>query len=80
MRTLIPHIQRWISASQSCQVKQGGVSLSWHQSTLRALMESEASREEGVVMKSPWDETSETVLTPEESMRIQHSIGADIMM
>lgn len=35
--------------------------------------------EEGVTFKSPHDNT-EMLLTPEESMRIQNIIGADIMM
>lgn len=38
--------------------------------------------EEGVRMQSPYhpDDPSQTiVLSPEESMRIQHAIGADIM-
>ena len=35
--------------------------------------------EEGVKFQSPHD-GSEMMLTPEESMRIQNQIGADIMM
>lgn len=38
--------------------------------------------EQGVVMQSPFhpnDPTRTITLTPEESMRIQHAIGADIM-
>jgi tRNA-guanine family transglycosylase len=36
--------------------------------------------EEGVVMQSPFNAKETMTLSPEESMRIQHSIGADIMM
>lgn len=36
--------------------------------------------EEGVKMQSPYDPSQIITLSPEESMRIQHSIGADIMM
>jgi tRNA-guanine transglycosylase len=38
--------------------------------------------EEGVMFYSPYDpsQTSKMLLTPEESMRLQHAIGADIMM
>lgn len=35
--------------------------------------------EEGVVFQSPFNNTSK-LLTPEESIRIQNVIGADIMM
>ena len=35
--------------------------------------------EEGVNFESPYD-GSQKLLTPEESIRIQNSIGADIMM
>lgn len=36
--------------------------------------------EEGVSFASPYDPTDVTLLTPERSMQIQHSIGGDIMM
>ncbi|KAK4054076.1 hypothetical protein OIV83_001101 [Microbotryomycetes sp. JL201] len=36
--------------------------------------------EQGVVFANPYDPNSQSLLTPERSMQIQHSIGADIMM
>lgn len=36
--------------------------------------------EEGVMFANPYDPTKTSLLTPERSMQIQHSIGADIMM
>lgn len=36
--------------------------------------------EEGVLFANPYDPTKTSLLTPERSMQIQHSIGADIMM
>ncbi|SCZ89754.1 BZ3500_MvSof-1268-A1-R1_Chr9g10582 [Microbotryum saponariae] len=36
--------------------------------------------EEGVVFANPYDPTKSSLLTPERSMQIQHSIGTDIMM
>ncbi|KAM0789649.1 hypothetical protein ACM66B_000451 [Microbotryomycetes sp. NB124-2] len=36
--------------------------------------------EQGVLFANPYDPNSQSLLTPERSMQIQHSIGADIMM
>ncbi|GAA5876643.1 hypothetical protein JCM16303_003610 [Sporobolomyces ruberrimus] len=36
--------------------------------------------EEGVLFANPYDPTLSSLLTPEKSMQVQHSIGADIMM
>ncbi|GAA5935475.1 tRNA-ribosyltransferase family protein [Sporobolomyces koalae] len=36
--------------------------------------------EEGVLFANPYDPSLSSLLTPEKSMQIQHSIGADIMM
>ncbi|ORY89655.1 queuine tRNA-ribosyltransferase [Leucosporidium creatinivorum] len=36
--------------------------------------------EEGVLFANPYDPSKSSLLTPERSMQIQHSIGADIMM
>ncbi|GAA5988501.1 hypothetical protein JCM5350_005216 [Sporobolomyces pararoseus] len=36
--------------------------------------------EEGVLFANPYDPSLSSLLTPEKSMQVQHSIGADIMM
>lgn len=36
--------------------------------------------EQGVEFANPFDQSQRSLLTPERSMQLQHSIGADIMM
>ncbi|KAF7998399.1 hypothetical protein HCN44_009797 [Aphidius gifuensis] len=45
-----------------------------------SLMKLAEVTEDGVKFRSPFDETSECMLTPEHSIEIQNAIGADIMM
>ncbi|KAJ3307449.1 Queuine tRNA-ribosyltransferase catalytic subunit 1 [Kappamyces sp. JEL0829] len=45
-----------------------------------SLLKFSSITEDGVEFVSPFDGTTKTLLTPEESMSIQNAIGADIMM